>query len=248
MTGPTGKPDFGGWVTSTTGTTAVSSPYTPTADTTLYAKWSAAAAVAPSAPAAPTVGTLSYAHGSADLATTLTRVSNTAKNQAWTYTAEVGFPLTWVKPSGATDFEIYTNSTGTAPASSTSGNSTTSTGDTTTYTHSTTQSNRGTITRYFWVKAKNATGSSGWSPASTAKTSVATVVSGLSILIYRGNGTQSNPPSPTPPANTALSYSWVGLFNRGNPNASPFTAEGHYATVDNLTIAGTADSAVSGTV
>jgi uncharacterized repeat protein (TIGR02543 family) len=237
---------FGGWTTTDGGTTAVTWPRTPTGNETLYAKWTSTA-VAPSAPAAPTVGTLSYAHDSADLATTLTRVSNTAKNQAWTYTAEVGFPLTWVKPSGATDFEIYTNSTGTAPASSTSGNSTTSTGDTTTYTHWTTQSNRGTITRYFWVKAKNATGSSGWSPASTAKTSVATVVSGLSILIYRGNGTSSNPPSPTPPANTALSYSWTGLANRGNPNGTP-AGEGHYATVDNLNIAGTDDYATSETV
>ena len=237
---------FGGWTTTDGGTTAVTWPRTPTGNETLYAKWTSTA-VAPSAPAAPTVGTLSYSHNSVDLATTLTRVSNTAKTQAWTYTAEVGFPLTWVKPTGATDFEIYTNSTGTAPASSTSGNSSTSTGDVTTYTYWTTQSNRGTITRYFWVKAKNSTGSSGWSPVSTAKTSVATVVSGLAIRLYRGNGTTYSSPSSAPAA-TALSYAWTGITDRGNPNASPFTAEGHYATVNSLTIAGTSDSATSLTV
>ena len=237
---------FGGWTTTDGGTTAVTWPRTPTGNETLYAKWTSTA-VAPSAPAAPTVGTLSYSHNSVDLATTLTRVSNTAKTQAWTYTAEVGFPLTWVKPTGATDFEIYTNSTGTAPASSTSGNSSTSTGDVTTYTYWTTQSNRGTITRYFWVKAKNSTGSSGWSPVSTAKTSVATVVSGLAIRLYRGNGTTYSSPSSAPAA-TAMSYAWTGITDRGNPNASPFTAEGHYATVNSLTIAGTSDSATSLTV
>ena len=237
---------FGGWTTTDGGTTAVTWPRTPTGNETLYAKWTSTA-VAPSAPAAPTVGTLSYTHNSADLGTTLTRVSNTAKTQAWTYTAEVGFPLTWVKPTGATDFEIYTNSTGTAPASSTSGNSSTSTGDVTTYTYWTTQSNRGTITRYFWVKAKNSTGSSGWSPVSTAKTSVATVVSGLAIRLYRGNGTTYSSPSSAPAA-TALSYAWTGITDRGNPNASPFTAEGHYATVNSLTIAGTSDYSTSLTV
>ena len=240
---------FSGWNTNSSGNGtdyAAGATYSGNAALDLYAKWTSTA-VAPSAPAAPTVGTLSYTHDSADLATTLTRVSNTAKTQAWTYTAEVGFPLTWVKPTGATDFEIYTNSTGTAPASSTSGNVSTSTGDVTTYPYWTTQSNRGTITRYFWVKAKNSTGSSGWSPASTAKTSVATVVSGLALLMYRGNGT-GTPSSPSsPPASTALSYAWTGLTNRGNPNGTP-AGEGHYATVDNLTIAGTNDYATSETV
>ena len=239
---------FSGWNTNSSGNGtdyAAGATYSGNAALDLYAKWTSTA-VAPDAPAAPTVGTLSYTHDSADLATTLTRVSNTAKTQAWTYTAEVGFPLTWVKPTGATDFEIYTNSTGAAPASSTSGNVSTSTGDVTTYPYWTTQSNRGTITRYFWVKAKNSTGSSGWSPASTAKTSVATVVSGLALLMYRGNGT-GTPSSPSsPPASTALSYAWTGLANRGNPNGTP-AGEGHYATVDNLTIAGTDDYATSNT-
>jgi len=240
---------FAGWNTNSSGTGtnyAASASYTTNAALDLYAKWTSNA-VAPLAPAAPTVGTLSYSHSSADLATTLTRVSNTSKTQAWTYTAEVGFPLTWVKPTGATDFEIYASASNSAPASSTSGNSTTSTGDTTTYTHWTTQSNRGTITRYFWVKAKNSVGSSGWSPVSTAKTSVATVVSGLAIRLYRGNGTSFSPPS-SAPASTVLTYAWTNITDRGNPNASPFTAEGHYATINSLTIAGTADTATSGTV
>jgi len=240
---------FAGWNTNSSGTGtdyATGATYSGNAALDLYAKWTTNA-TAPSAPAAPTVGTLSYSHDSADLATTLTRVSNTSKTQAWTYTAEVGFPLTWVKPTGATDFEIYASASNSAPSASTSGNSTTSTGDTTTYTHWTTQSNRGTITRYFWVKAKNSIGSSGWSPVSTAKTSVATVVSGLALRLYRGNGTAFSSPSSAPAA-TALSYAWTGITDRGNPNASPFTAEGHYATVNSLTIAGTGDYATSSTV
>jgi uncharacterized repeat protein (TIGR02543 family) len=240
--------DFAGWNTNSSGTGtdyASGATYSGNAALDLYAKWTSTN-VAPNAPAAPTVGTLSYSHDSADLATTLTRVSNTAKTQAWTYTAEVGFPLTWVKPTGATDFEIYASASNSAPADGTSGNSTTSTGNTTTYTHWTTQSNRGTITRYFWVKAKNSTGSSGWSPVSTAKTSVATVVSGLAIRMYRGNGSSFSSPSSAPAA-TALSYAWTGLTNRGNPNGTP-AGEGHYATVDTLTIAGTIDYATSDTV
>jgi uncharacterized repeat protein (TIGR02543 family) len=239
---------FAGWNTNSSGTGtdyATGATYSGNAALDLYAKWTTNA-TAPSAPATPTVGTLSYSHNSADLATTLTRVSNTSKTQAWTYTAEVGFPVTWVKPTGATDFEVYASASNSAPADSTSGNATTSTGDTNTYTYWTTQSNRGTITRYFWVKAKNSIGSSGWSPVSTAKTSVATVVSGLAIRLYRGNGTSYSSPS-SAPASTALSYAWTGITNRGNPNGTP-AGEGHYATVDTLTIAGTSDYATSDTV
>jgi hypothetical protein len=41
MTAPSGKPNFIGWSASTTGTTALGSPYTPAADITLYAIWQA---------------------------------------------------------------------------------------------------------------------------------------------------------------------------------------------------------------
>ena len=41
MTAPTGKPNFSGWVSTAAGTTALTSPYTPTADITLYAYWTA---------------------------------------------------------------------------------------------------------------------------------------------------------------------------------------------------------------
>ena len=41
MTAPTGKPNFSGWVTSSTGTSALTGSYTPTADVTLYAYWTA---------------------------------------------------------------------------------------------------------------------------------------------------------------------------------------------------------------
>ena len=41
MTAPSGKPNFSGWVTTTTGTSALTGSYTPTADVTLYAYWTA---------------------------------------------------------------------------------------------------------------------------------------------------------------------------------------------------------------
>ena len=41
MTAPSGKPNFIGWSASTTGTTALASPYTPSEDVTLYAIWQA---------------------------------------------------------------------------------------------------------------------------------------------------------------------------------------------------------------
>jgi hypothetical protein len=53
----------------------------------------------------------------------------------------------------------------------------------------------------------------------------------FNIRIYRGNGTAFDGPSPTAPAWDAFNYGWTSLTNRGNPNASPFTAEGHYAQI-----------------
>jgi uncharacterized repeat protein (TIGR02543 family) len=41
MTAPSGKPNFSGWVTSSSGTSALTGAYTPTADVTLYAYWTA---------------------------------------------------------------------------------------------------------------------------------------------------------------------------------------------------------------
>ena len=241
---------FNGWNTNSSGTGtdyAAGASYTTNAGATLYAKWTQNA-TAPSAPTNLAVGTLSYNHGSGygnglDLATTLTRNSNTDKTQNWTYSAEVSFPLSWTKSTGATDYEIYGSSSSTAPASSTAGNITTSAGDVSSYTFKTTQSNRGTITRYFWVKAKNTAGSSGWSSVAS-KTSAATTVANLSIKLYRGNGTSSSSPS-TPPADTALTYRWTGITDRGNPTTG---GEGHYARVENLDIAGTSDYATSNTV
>lgn len=42
MTAPSGKPVFSGWVAVSTDTTALTSPYTPSANITLYALWKAA--------------------------------------------------------------------------------------------------------------------------------------------------------------------------------------------------------------
>ena len=207
----------------------------------------AAPAVAPAAPTDVTIGTLVYDHPTLDLANTLTRITNTSKRQDWTYSATVNYPISWTKSTGATTYEIYASGSATAPSNASSGNVSTDTGDVSSYSsYKPTQSQRGTLTRYIWVRASNATGNSAWAAASTnaggGKTSVATVVSGLVLRIWRGNGTASDTPA-SPPANTALTYLW-SVTNRGNPNGSP-AGEGHYCTIDQyFVIAGVNDYAL----
>ena len=57
MVGPSGKPTFSGWVTTTTGTTALTGSYTPTQTRTLYAYWTVPADSAPSGGSVTIAGT-----------------------------------------------------------------------------------------------------------------------------------------------------------------------------------------------
>jgi hypothetical protein len=231
------------WVraTNTDGKSGWAGPASATTD---------AAATAPAAPTGVTIGTLVYDHPILDLANTLTRITNTSKRQDWTYSATVNYPISWTKSTGATTYEIYASGSATAPTSGTSGNVSTDTGDVSSYSsYKPTQSQRGTLTRYIWVRASNTTGNSAWAAASTnaggGKTSVATVVSGLVLRIWRGNGTASSTPSPTPPANTAITYLW-SVTSRGDPNNATTPGEGHYCTIDQyFTIAGVDDYATA---
>ena len=230
MTAPAGKPDFGGWVSTSGGTTALTSPYTPSSDTTLYALWKAAAVTTPNAPTSPTWGTHTYAYVSGSLSTTLTNAAagNSTKTQNWTYQSRVTFNWSWTAGSGATSYEVYTSSSSTAPTASTSG---TDVGNVTSHSFTAVQTGRGTLTRYAWVRSKNTAGTSSWVAAGST-TSAATVVSGLNTagnlqICRTGTATCSN--APTTGMNTVLTYT----YNSVNTGFS------HVAYINNITISGT---------
>lgn len=219
---------FGGWATSSTGTTAVSWPRTPSSDETLYAIWSQNV-VAPSAPSSVSWGTHSYAYVSGSLSTTLSPSAsgNATKVQSWTYQSRVTFNYSWSSVTGATSYEVFTSSSSTAPTSTSTG---TDVGNTTTGSFTAVQTNRGTLNRYAWVRAVNSAGKSGWTAAGLT-TSTATVVSGLStagnVKICRTNTTTCTNASGV--ANTDLSYTYSGVN----------TGFSHVAYLSNITISGT---------
>lgn len=230
MTGPAGKPDFGGWLTSSTGTTAVSSPYTPTADTTLYAKWSAAAVVAPGTPSSATWGTHTYAYVANSLSTTLTNAAagNSTKTQNWTYQARVTFNWSWGTGTNAASYEVYFSSSSTAPTSTTTGDNV---GTATSHSFTAVQTGRGTLTRYAWVRSVNSAGNSAWRAAGST-TSTATVVSGLNTagnlkICRTGTSTCSN--APTTGMNTVLTHTYTSVN----------TGFSHVAYISNMNIADT---------
>lgn len=219
---------FGGWATSSTGTTAVSWPRTPSSNETLYAIWSQNV-VAPSAPSSVSWGTHTYAYVSGSLSTSLSNAAagNSTKTQSWTYQSRVTFNYSWSSVTGATSYEVFTSSSSTAPTSSSTG---TDVGNTTTGSFTAVQTNRGTLTRYAWVRAVNSAGKSGWTAAGST-TSTATVVSGLStagnVKICRTSTTTCTNASGV--TNTALSYTYSGVN----------TGFSHVAYLSNITISGT---------
>ena len=219
---------FGGWATSSTGTTAVSWPRTPSSDETLYAIWSQNV-VAPSAPSSVSWGTHSYAYVSGSLSTTLSPSAsgNATKVQSWTYQSRVTFNYSWSSVTGATSYEVFTSSSSTAPTSTSTG---TDVGNTTTGSFTAVQTNRGTLNRYAWVRAVNSAGKSGWTAAGLT-TSTATVVSGLStagnVKICRTNTTTCTNASGV--LNTDISYTYSGVN----------TGFSHVAYLSNITISGT---------
>jgi uncharacterized repeat protein (TIGR02543 family) len=189
---------FGGWATSSSGTTAVTWPRTPSANETLYAIWTATAQ-APGAPTNASIGTLTYAGSYMSTLLSPWQSGNATKVQTWTYDSTVTFPVNYTAGSGATSHEFYMSSSSTAPTTQNA-----------THTSNPTaiQTDRGTITRYIWVRARNATGVSAWVSAGS-KTSAATVVSGLAIKICR-TGTQTCT-SGSPSSQNALSYTYTSV-------------------------------------
>lgn len=100
MTGPSGKPTFSGWVTTTGGTSALTSPYTPSAATTLYAYWTAPAN------AAPTGGSVTIS-GTAKMRETLTA---TVTNASGYPTPTIAYQ--WQANNGGTGGNTYANISG----------------------------------------------------------------------------------------------------------------------------------------
>jgi len=220
---------FDGWNTNSSGTGtnySAGGSITLTSDVTLYAKWSAAA----TAPATPTgfTHTKTYSYNS-DLSTTLTRITSSQKRQDWSYSATVSYGLSWNSVSGATSYEVGYNITTSPPANATwTGLTSTSKTD------SWTQFSRGTVTYYYFVRARNSAGVSAWSSA-TGGASTATSVTGLSITLV--NNSSGNTSSASP-GNTAVTYLWTGVVSAQ-----------HYARIS-ATIAGSPTGVVrsSGTV
>ena len=186
---------FGGWATSDGGTTAVTWPRTPTSNETLYAIWTATA-TAPGAPSNASIGTLTYAGSYISTLLNPWQSGNATKVQTWTYDSTVTFPVSYTAGSGATSHEFYMSSSSTAPTSQSATHTSNPTA---------TQTDRGTITRHIWVRARNDNGVSAWVSAGS-KTSVATVVTGLTIKICRAGTTTCT--NGVPATQNSLSYTY----------------------------------------
>ena len=155
--------------------------------------------------------------------TSLVRNSATVKTQSWTYTVLVYYNLSWSAPANASYYEITSNSVNSNPGVGYY------TSYSTSYQDLQFQTDRGTVTSYYWVRAISSTGNAGPWSAVTGGTSSQTVISGnWSLLLFRCGTSISSSASQT---GTAMSYQWTGV------NAS-FT---HFARISG-TIAGSFDS------
>ena len=158
-----------------------------------------AAATAPGAPSGVSIGTLTYAGSYISTLLNPWQSGNSTKVQTWTYDSTVTFPVSYTAGSGATSHEFYMSSSSATPTTQNA-----------THTSNPTaiQTDRGTITRHIWVRARNANGVSAWVSAGS-KTSTATVVSGLAIKICRSGTTTCSNGAPS--SQNALSYTYVSV-------------------------------------
>lgn len=195
---------FSKWNTNAAGTGTdynASTSYTLSSSVTLYAKWTENA-TAPTAPTLPTTP-LSAAYNTPTLTVTLTRNSSSQKTQTWSGARTKTYSLSWNSVSNATSYDLYYNSTGTAPQDTFSGDFN-QTGTTKSWTTST------AATWHWWVRAKNDTGKSAWVKLGS-NTTADPAMSNLAIRLYNDQGTYSNPSSP--PGTTVLSgtYVWTSV-------------------------------------
>ena len=225
---------FGGWSTTDGGTTAVTWPRTPTGNETLYAIWTATATV----PGAPSAGSVSASTLTKSLTTSLTRNSNTQKDQYWSGDVKADFTMTWTNGTGATSHEIFYNDTGTTPSAGTAADYDDVAKPFSDYFY---YSDTAT-TYHYWVRARNDNGTSAWVKIGT-KAIPALAVTGYQIRIYRGNGTSYGTAAN---ANAFADgfYAWT-VQTRGNPSTG---GEGHYAYIQATLNGGTGLTATSSTV
>jgi len=210
---------FAGWNTNSSGTGtnyAAGASYTTNAALDLYAKWTSNA----TAPLTPGgfAHTKTYSYYTAS--NNLTRVTSSQKRQDWSYTAQVNYNLTWNASTGATSYEVGYSTTTTAPTNATWTNITDLFKSDYWF-----QSDRSTVTYYYFVRARNSVGVSSWSSA-VGGTSTATSVTGLGITLVNASTSATSSASP---GNTALTYLWTGVNTSAN----------HYSYLT-ATIAGTA--------
>jgi autotransporter-associated beta strand protein len=162
-------------------------------------------------------------YSSYSFSTDLVRNSATVKTQTWTYTVLVYYNLSWSAPVNASYYEITSNSVNSNPGVGYY------TSYSTSYSDVQFQTDRGTVTSYYWVRAISSTGNAGPWSAVTGGTSTATVISGnWSLELWRCNNSAVTTASQ---AGTTMSRTWTGV------NAS-FT---HYATISGV-IAGSYES------
>lgn len=159
------------------------------------------------------------------MSNTLTRISASTKVQDWSYDVWVDYQLSWSAATNAVSYEITSNSVNSNPGVGYYTSSGTS------YTDRQFQSNRNTVTSYYWVRAVSSTGHYGSWSAVTGGTSTATATSAWTLTLWRCNNSASTPGSA---GSTALTYTWSGV------NTS-FT---HYSTISG-SIAGTPVSRTS---
>lgn len=232
--------DFAGWNTNSAGTGtnySAGGSITLTSDVTLYAKWTAQS-TGPTAPTSPSVTAGAITRS---FSTSLVRNSNTNKTQYWSSATSQSVTISWTKGTGTGTIstDIKWNQTGTTPSSTDSGTWNGNTGTTQS------DSNSGGSTNYYWVRTSDGNGNkSAWVYAGSY-TAAAVSMTGLTIRLYRGNGTAFSNPATAPSSTTASgSYTWTGITDRGNPSTG---GEGHYAYAAG-TLNGTAVSATSSTV
>lgn len=200
-------------------------------------EWSDRAEATPTAEVtritAPTSPSVSIGTHTMSASTSLVRNSNTQKDQYWSIVRKGPVSLSWVKVTGATSYEYYYSTTNSAPEETISLALVTSVAGQATQSASITfDASTSNQTWYFWIRSKaSASDYSTWVSMGAGVTVTAISVTVFNIRIYRGNGTAFDGPSPTAPAWDAFNYPWQTLTNRGNPNAYPYTAEGHYAQI-----------------
>ena len=155
----------------------------------------------------------------------LVRNSSTVKTQSWTYTVLVYYNLSWSAPANASYYEVTSNSVNSNPGVGYY------TSYSTSYSDVQFQTDRGTVTSYYWVRAISSTGNAGPWSAVTGGTSTQTVISGnWSLLLFRCGTSISTSASQT---GTAMSYQWTGV----NPSFTHFsrisgTIAGSFASRD----------------